>query len=146
MIIALVDGQTVVQVGDHRAIFPQTSFPTSGPSDEFLLENNARKVVGFLPHDDTAEKLAACDPYVDGDLVYIVQVEPLTPEEQQERIQSQWAIIRVERNARLAACDWTQLPDSPVDKTVWATYRQELRDITSQSGFPWDVLWPQQPA
>lgn len=53
--------------------------------------------------------------------------------------------IRTDRNTRLAACDWTQLTDAPVDATAWATYRQALRDITSQSGFPWDVQWPDQP-
>lgn len=53
--------------------------------------------------------------------------------------------VREDRNQRLAACDWTQLPDAPVDAAVWATYRQELRDISSQAGFPWDVHWPAEP-
>jgi len=53
--------------------------------------------------------------------------------------------IRDDRNSRLAECDWTQLADAPGDKEVWATYRQSLRDITSQSGFPWDVNWPAKP-
>jgi len=55
------------------------------------------------------------------------------------------AKVRNDRNARLAASDWTQLADSPVNKTVWATYRQVLRDITTQPGFPWTVAWPTQP-
>lgn len=38
-------------------------------------------------------------------------------------------VIRAERNARLFACDWTQLPDSVCDKQAWATYRQALRDL-----------------
>lgn len=53
--------------------------------------------------------------------------------------------VREDRNQRLAACDWTQLPDAPVDAAAWATYRQELRDISSQAGFPWTVVWPQEP-
>ena len=53
--------------------------------------------------------------------------------------------VRDDRNKRLAECDWTQLADSPVDKTVWATYRQELRDITKSVGFPWSVTWPNKP-
>lgn len=57
----------------------------------------------------------------------------------------QGAAVRATRNKMLADCDWTQLADSPADKTVWATYRQALRDITSQSGFPWSVTWPDQP-
>ena len=31
---------------------------------------------------------------------------------------------------------------APVDKAAWAAYRQELRDITAQAGFPWNVQWP----
>jgi hypothetical protein len=53
--------------------------------------------------------------------------------------------IRAERNKRLADCDWTQLTDAPVDATAWATYRQALRDVTAQAGFPWEVVWPEQP-
>jgi len=57
----------------------------------------------------------------------------------------QTASVRSDRNKRLAECDWTQLADSPVDKTVWETYRQALRDVPSQQGFPWEVTWPEEP-
>ena len=53
--------------------------------------------------------------------------------------------IRQERNALLAASDWTQVADAPVDQAAWATYRQELRDITSQDTFPSEVTWPVAP-
>lgn len=52
---------------------------------------------------------------------------------------------RTLRNALLAECDWTQVDDAPVDKAVWAAYRQELRDITAQSGFPLNINWPIKP-
>ena len=52
---------------------------------------------------------------------------------------------RVQRNALLAASDWTQLPDAPVDQAAWATYRQALRDITAQAGFPEQINWPVAP-
>lgn len=58
----------------------------------------------------------------------------------------QAATVRADRKNRLAECDWTQVADAPVDKAVWATYRQALRDITKQAGFPWQVSWPDQPA
>ena len=57
----------------------------------------------------------------------------------------QAASQRTERNRLIAECDWTQVADSPVDKEVWAAYRQLLRDIPSQSGFPWDITWPVEP-
>ena len=53
--------------------------------------------------------------------------------------------VRASRDAKLAESDWTQVADAPVDKAVWATYRQALRDITTQSGFPWTVTYPDKP-
>jgi len=57
----------------------------------------------------------------------------------------QASAVRQSRSDRLADCDWTQVADSPVDKAAWATYRQALRDITTQDGFPWNVTWPDSP-
>jgi len=53
--------------------------------------------------------------------------------------------IRVERDSLLTASDWTQVDDAPVDKAAWATYRQELRDIIAQEGFPTTIVWPEKP-
>lgn len=53
--------------------------------------------------------------------------------------------IRAERNRLLSESDWTQVIDAPVDQTAWAEYRQALRDITSQEGFPHNVVWPVEP-
>jgi len=52
---------------------------------------------------------------------------------------------RKERDALLAATDWTQVADAPVDSAVYATYRQALRDVPEQSGFPGDINWPVKP-
>ena len=53
--------------------------------------------------------------------------------------------MRRQRTEKLKDSDWTQIADSTADKTAWATYRQALRDITTQSGFPWDITWPDAP-
>ena len=56
--------------------------------------------------------------------------------------------VRAERDGRLAACDWTQLPDCPLDdtqKAEWVGYRQALRDVPVQQGFPLAVAWPVKP-
>lgn len=55
------------------------------------------------------------------------------------------AAVRQERNEKLAACDWTQVADAPVDKAAWAAYRQALRDVTAQPNFPQSVIWPVEP-
>jgi hypothetical protein len=52
------------------------------------------------------------------------------------------------RNSLLYTSDWTQIPNNPltnVQQQAWATYRQELRDIPSQSGYPFNVIWPTPP-
>jgi len=56
--------------------------------------------------------------------------------------------VRAERNRLLAECDWTQLADVVLTdevKAAWATYRQALRDITAQDGFPDSVTYPTKP-
>lgn len=58
---------------------------------------------------------------------------------------TQAAAMRKQRDEKLAECDWTQVADAPVNKAAWATYRQALRDVTAQSGFPWTVEWPSKP-
>jgi hypothetical protein len=53
--------------------------------------------------------------------------------------------VRSTRGEKLKDSDWTQVADAPVDQTAWAAYRQALRDITGQEGFPWTITWPTQP-
>ena len=53
--------------------------------------------------------------------------------------------IRSDRDKRLSDTDWTQVADAPVDKAAWATYRQALRDVPTQAGFPYDITWPSKP-
>jgi hypothetical protein len=72
-------------------------------------------------------------------------IQSLTQIEQDAQNIAQAKIVRQTRSEKLADCDWTQVADSPVDKAVWATYRQALRDITTQDGFPWTVTWPDAP-
>ena len=81
---------------------------------------------------------------------------PFTPEEEAEwdAKEAEYAAgandraaaeVRTERDAKLTQSDWTQVADAPVDKAAWATYRQALRDIPSQAGFPNEVTWPTEP-
>jgi len=56
--------------------------------------------------------------------------------------------VRAVRSELLALSDWTQANDSPLEdqtKILWATYRTALRDISGQSGFPTDIIWPDSP-
>lgn len=73
--------------------------------------------------------------------------EPLPPEPDAEK---QAAQIRATRNGLLAQSDVYVLPDrwaamNAEQQTAWATYRQALRDVPQQAGFPWDIRWPTKP-
>lgn len=57
--------------------------------------------------------------------------------------------VKWKRNLLLQQSDWTQIPNNPLTtekQQEWATYRQELRDITNQTGYPFDVVWPVPPS
>lgn len=71
-------------------------------------------------------------------------IEPMTEAEIADTIEKQWVRVRQERNSKLTACDWTQLPDAPVNAADWTEYRQALRDITNQDD-PFDISWPTKP-
>ena len=137
---------TPITVGDYRELFSNTSFGTSGPSDEFLIANNAKKVTLFKAHDRLTQKLVSCAPYDDGEFVSMAQVESLTADEIQTVKNSAMAQIRNQRNQLLKDCDWTQIADSTADKTAWATYRQALRDLPSTITEPRTFAdWPHNP-
>ena len=54
--------------------------------------------------------------------------------------------VRNIRDRLLEQCDWTQSSDVPEEtKNKWSKYRQALRDITKQSGFPFNVIYPEKP-
>ena len=93
--------------------------------------------------------------YVDnGQLINI----PVRPSNQHEfnYLTKSWVIniellkevVIAQRSNLLLKSDWTQLPNSPLTQQQqgqWATYRQALRDITTQSGYPTNVIWPTKP-
>ena len=53
-------------------------------------------------------------------------------------------IIRQQRDDKLSATDWRFRSDLTPSQG-WKDYCQELRDVPSQSGFPWEIVWPTQP-
>lgn len=58
-------------------------------------------------------------------------------------------ITKDRRDQLLTESDWTQLPRSPLtveQQEIWAAYRQELRDVPQQAGFPLTIVWPTPPA
>jgi hypothetical protein len=91
------------------------------------------------PHDVEVHGREIFAALVQGDVAEYIPPPPPTTEELA-------AAARAERDALLAATDWTQSADVPqATKDKWAPYRQALRDVPEQSGFPSDIQWPVNP-
>ncbi len=54
-------------------------------------------------------------------------------------------VARANRDSLLMGSDWSQVADAPVDQAAWAAYRQALRDVPNQAGFPRSIVWPVSP-
>lgn len=83
-IAKITDG--VIQVGQHRTLFPGTSFPESGPDEVFLAENGCLPVSHDVPHNPQTETLVPSDPYVLDSKVFVTQVVPKSQETLQAQV------------------------------------------------------------
>ena len=73
-------------------------------------------------------------------------VRDKTADEIAIELENKSAEIRAERDIKLAESDWTQYRDVILANDAdWQAYRQALRDVPTQDGFPWTVIWPEQP-
>lgn len=145
--------------GEIRKLFPNTSLPrvwSEAVCNQLgidpVLESPAPEVTRY----QTANKSGVTQD-ANGNWVWAWTIGPVftdneeaTAAEQEaayvQRIDDEQATaVRADRDKRLADTDWTQVSDAPVDASAWATYRQSLRDVPSQNGFPWDVTWPEKP-
>jgi hypothetical protein len=136
----------VVLEQEFRAMFPNTSLPV--PLTESAINGLGGDIVfeGPQPVTTRYQTVVRQGVIMLGDKWYTNYVAVDLPPEACAALDArQAATVRTDRNARLVGCDWTQLSDAPVDSATWATYRQALRDITAQPGFPWDVTWPVEP-
>lgn len=76
------------------------------------------------------------------------QVATVSAEEERSLTNAQQASVRQRRTQLLKDSDWTQLPDVSMNNEqvdAWRSYRQQLRDVTSQLGYPWTINWPDAP-
>ena len=152
MLIAKVQNDQVVDIADYQSMFPQTSFPTSGPDAEFLAANSCMTVTVFKPYDNTTEKLVAVNAYIEGDTVYTVTVEPLTEEEIAARDESAKAKVKAQAENLLQVSDWSQYADvtnplnTPhlVNSEEWTVYRSALRALAINPPVTVET-WPTKP-
>lgn len=132
----------------HRA-HPRTSFPAElGPFEASIIE------LGYAVVQEVSRPAASYTQNVTEGAPVLVGgyyqqtwvVSNASAEEVSARTAAKASATREERSRRLASSDWTQLSDFPVQPVQeWRSYRQALRALTQQAGFPWDVTWPQPP-
>lgn len=81
MQIAILENNQIKQVGDYKELFPNVSFPSNGPSEEWMTDNGAATVTLFKDHNRDTENLVSCEPYLENGMVYLVSVESKTQDE-----------------------------------------------------------------
>ena len=145
MYVALMNEDSIVAVAHHSKMFPNTSFGPSGPSAEFLEENNAKVVTNAFAYDPTTHRLEDCPAYLVNDHVSTQRVVELTEFELGQKTTKKWNSVRAQRDQLLVNSDWTQVADAPGDKAAWATYRQALRDLPASGSDPDALTWPTSP-
>ena len=97
------------------------------------------------PTDYTKTITEGTPQLVDSSYIQVWNEVDATQSEIDTKLEDRWEVIRILRNELLLECDWTQLVDIPIEtKELWQTYRQELRNITSQTN-PFSIVWPVKP-
>ena len=132
-------------IGNLRKDNPNTSFPKN-PSDELLEGLGMFRVTKVdRPEYDYTKNIAEGTPVqVNGVWTQVWDVTDASAEEIAERTEQQAQNMRAERDRLIADTDYLALSDNTLTEAM-ATYRQALRDITSQEGFPYNITWPTKP-
>jgi hypothetical protein len=145
MEIRIRESGQVMYESEFRALFPNTSLPLL--TEAVLNELGADIVLEGPQAQPTRYQIAFRDGVqeIDGKWYTKYSVSDLDADGIAAKDAEQAKSVRAERNRLIAECDWTQVEDSPVDKAAWATYRQALRDLPLQEGFPFDVTYPTKP-
>jgi len=149
MYALIVDNKPSVyplSLNQWRKDHPSVSLPFR-PSEAQLNEQGIYSVEYSAPptYDHTVNRKETAQKQSDGTWKQAWIETPATTEEIALRTNEKINAVRIERNKKLADSDWTQLPDAQVEADAWASYRQALRDITEQDGFPWEIDWPFEP-
>lgn len=76
------------------------------------------------------------------------ELEPETAKPPSPTTEEKATQVRLQRDALLSSCDWVVVRSQELGEPVpeaWADYRQALRDVPQQEGFPTDIAWPEKP-
>ena len=147
MQIRIRETGAVMYESEFRALHPNTSMPQL--LTEATLKSFDAEVVFEGPQAQPTRYQVAYRngvELIDGKWYTKYSVSDMTAEAKTALDASQAKSMRNQRDRLIAETDWTQgkdIADSVSAK--YTTYRQALRDVPAQSGFPWTVQWPTQP-
>ena len=135
------------QITVLKVLFPETSFSDVGPDAAWLADSGVYPVEDHLYFDANIYKRNGIEPTLRDGTVYTAKLVALTDDDKAQREADRLAQLasraREQRNSLLVDSDWTQLVDYlKLDKSDWTVYRQALRDVTKQVGFPSVIIWP----
>lgn len=108
------------------------------------LVDSTKVPVDFDDHAHIQTDLSA-DALVDYTVVNGTLTRKSDSDIEQQEIERAWVKLRAARNSILDKTDWTQFSDSPADTQLWATYRQQLRDLPYNTTDPRSPVWPTKP-
>jgi len=133
-------------IGQLRKDNPQVSFPKN-PTDTLLASYNVFPVTATERpvYDTITQNLTEGTPSrTEGVWTQVWVVSEATPDEVTQRTSDLASSARSQRDNLLSQTDWMAMSDNTVTPE-WASYRQALRDVTAQPGFPFAVEWPSKP-
>jgi hypothetical protein len=153
MFVKITNGQVdqyPYTVGDLRKANPNVSFPRNIPNETLAQFGVYPVTIAPAPEFNfRTHRLVTQQPTLINGAWTVTKAVVAKDQAQIDNENAQKAAdVRAERDRLLAATDWTQLIDSPFSNDtngVWQAYRQALRDVPSQEGFPWDVTFPAKP-
>ena len=146
MLLVKASNNTVEQypysLGLLRKDNPNTSFPKK-PSASDMAAFGVHPVTEVTPSLGDGQKLVKTwTPTLSGsDWVLAHQAVDLTVEEVTAATAVVAANVREARDKLLAKTDWTSASDLTMSSAM-TTYRQALRDVPAQAGFPDTITWP----
>jgi hypothetical protein len=134
-------------ISELKSENPNTSFPVV-LTNEVLESFDVYPVQPTEYSDDYTKNIEEGTPILsDSSYIQVWNITDATEEEISAKLEETWVEVRIMRDALLAQSDWTQFQDSPISGTTlveWQTYRQSLRDVTSQPN-PFNLSWPAKP-
>jgi hypothetical protein len=136
--------------GEVRSMYPNTSFPSQWTPA--LVEELGLDPVFESPTPTTTRYQTAYKDGVEQDSqgrwLWKWSISEMDDETKAAKDAEAAKAVRATRDGKLAECDWVVIKNLELNQNipgVWEVYRQGLRDVPAQAGFPYDITWPEKP-